>query len=365
MILDRRTFVAGSAALLLPGCATVGSRRGSGGGCSPLAPLAVDRSLVVRTVAGLRPYRSSGFVVRREQLGDKALVHNYGHGGSGITFSWGTSRLALDLGLQGHSGPVAVLGAGVMGLTTARLVQEAGLPVSIYTAAMPPQTTSNIAGGQIMPSSLFREADVTPQWRQQYDAALDYSVRRWELLLGPKYGVRRLPTYIESDGSPPPQHILRAASGWRELDRREHPFPIELVARYETMYVETHRFLQQQTADVLAGGGKIRLRRFGTPADIASLEETLVINCTGLGSRELFGDDQLIPVRGQLAILAAQPQVNYAYTVHAGYMFPRADGVILGGTFERDVWDATPQPADIAHIVESHRALQAGYRCSA
>ena len=95
MSLDRRRFLAtGSAALVLAGCATVPPR---GAGCSPLPPVRVDPSRVIRTVAGLRPYRASGFVVRRDALGDKALIHNYGHGGAGITLSWGSSRLAADL----------------------------------------------------------------------------------------------------------------------------------------------------------------------------------------------------------------------------------------------------------------------------
>src|SRR5918999_2430051 len=169
MLLDRRTFAAGSAALL-SGCATVGSRRGAVG-CSPLAPVLVDESRIIRTVAGLRPYRASGFVVRAEPLGDKKLVHNYGHGGAGITLSWGSSKLATDLGLPGHQGPVAVIGAGVMGLTTARLVQEAGFSVTLYTAALPPDTTSNIAGGQWHPFAHYRDDQVTPEWRAQFRAA--------------------------------------------------------------------------------------------------------------------------------------------------------------------------------------------------
>jgi glycine/D-amino acid oxidase-like deaminating enzyme len=75
---------------------------------------------VIRTIAGLRPYRAAGFVVRAEALGDKRLVHYYGHGGTGITLSWCSAKLATELGLKGHSGPVAVIGAGVMGLTTAQ-----------------------------------------------------------------------------------------------------------------------------------------------------------------------------------------------------------------------------------------------------
>src|SRR5437763_10597948 len=141
MLLARRSFAAGSAALL-SGCATVGTRHVSG--CTPLAPVIADESRIIRTMAGLRPYRRQGFVVRAEQLGEKRLVHNYGHGGGGITLSWGSSKLATELGLQGHSGPLAVIGSGVMGLSTARLVQKAGVPVTVYAAALPPHTTSNL-----------------------------------------------------------------------------------------------------------------------------------------------------------------------------------------------------------------------------
>src|SRR3954454_17761433 len=110
--MNRRAFVASGSAALLSGCATVGTERFRD--CAPLAPVTVDASRVIRTVAGLRPYRRSGFVVRREQLGDKPLVHNYAICGGGITLSWGSSSLATELGLQGHSRPVAVLGSGVM-----------------------------------------------------------------------------------------------------------------------------------------------------------------------------------------------------------------------------------------------------------
>ncbi len=46
-------------------------------------------------------------------------------------------------------------------------------------------------------------------------------------------------------------------------------------------------------------------------------------------------------------------------------MFPRADGILLGGTFELDQWDATPQPETIARIIASHQRLFAGFRCTA
>ena len=359
--LDRRTFVAGSAALV-SGCATIGTRP-SLADCTPLARVRVDESRVIRTVAGLRPYRRPGFVVRAEALGDKKLVHNYGHGGGGITLSWGSSRLATELGLPGHSGPAAVLGAGVMGLSTARLVQEAGLPVTIYTAALPPDTTSNIAGGQFHPYAVFREDAATPEFKAQFTRALDYSWRRFQIMVGDDYGVRWLPTYVAT-GSPEAKLLETFPPVNRMLRLAEHPFPVDSVLRYDTMYVETGRYLRQMIRDFQVAGGKIEVRRFATPAELSLLPEKLVFNCTGLGSHELFGDQELRPARGQLAILEPQSEVRYAYTGD-GYMFPRPDGIILGGTFELDEWDATPQPNDISRILRVHKAFFDSFRCTA
>ena len=362
--MDRRFFLGSAASLTLPGCTTLSARTArSPGSCLP--PVLVSSDRVIRTVAGLRPYRAAGFVVRAEALGDKRLVHNYGHGGAGITLSWGTSRLATLLGLPGQQGPVAVLGAGVMGLTTARLVQEAGFPVTIYAKALPPDTTSNLAGGQFHPFGHYRDSAVTPEWRAQFLAAVDYSWRRFQIMVGEDYGIRWLPTYAETTDGPDPQLLPTFPTVNRVLGPAQHPFPVEQVVRRDTLYVETGRFLRQLMRDVQLGGGRIAVRDLTTPAEIAALPERLVFNCTGLGARALFGDTGLEPARGQLAVLLPQPEVRYAYTGRAGYMFPRADGIILGGTFERGIWDATPQPEAIAGILASLRPVFEGFRCTA
>ncbi|HKX92352.1 MAG TPA: FAD-dependent oxidoreductase [Sphingomicrobium sp.] len=365
MLLDRRTFAVSSAALL-GGCATLGTRRPAGANCTPLPPVLVDEDRVIRTVAGLRPYRRSGFVVRAEQLGTKRVVHNYGHGGAGITLSWGTSKLATDLGLTGHSGPVAVVGGGIMGLTTARLVQEAGLPVTVYAKDFPPHTTSNVAGGQIAPFGHFSEDAVTPEWRRQFLAAMDYSWRRFQIMVGDDYGIRWLPTYEETSRTVIEAGPLSAYSpNLRLLGRAEHPFPLERVLACDTMYVETGRYLRKMLLDLQTAGGKLQRREFLAPQALAELPETLIFNCTGIGARALFGDSELIPVRGQLAVLLPQPEIRYAASGEWGYMFPRSDGILLGGTFERDVWDTTPDPAAIARIIERHKHFFSGFRCAA
>lgn len=362
--MHRRAFLgSAAAALALPGCATTMARPRALRGCLPPVDVAPER--VIRTLAGLRPYRAAGFVVRADALGDKRLVHNYGHGGAGITLSWGSSKLAVELGLPGHRGPVAVIGAGVMGLSTARLIQDAGFAVTLYAKALPPETTSNIAGGQFHPFGHFREHAVTPEWRAQFIAAADYSWRRFQIMVGEDYGIRWLPTYSETSGGLEPQLLPTFPPDNRLLGADEHPFPVRTMTRYDTLYVEVGRYLRALTRDLQIAGGRIEIRDFATPADIAALPERLVFNCTGLGARALFGDQGLRPARGQLAILLPQPEIRYAFTGEAGYMFPRADGIVLGGTFELDQWETTPEPDAIARILAAHRQLFAGLRCTA
>ena len=359
--MDRRGFLASStSAALLAACATPRSALAPAPVCLPRVRVADSR--IIRTIAGLRPYRAAGFVVRVEPFGDKRLVHNYGHGGAGITLSWGSARLAADLGLPGRPGPVAVVGAGVMGLSTARLAQQRGHPVTIYTAALPPETTSNIAGGQIHPASHYRRGAVDDAWRAQYAAAMAFSWRRFQLLVGEDYGVRWLPTY-ESGSGPPSQLLAPYYAGFEQLEGAANPFPGGPVRLYHTMYVETGRYLRKLTEDFLTAGGRIEIRSFAAPAELSALPEGVVFNCTGLGARALFGDEGMEPMRGQLAVLLPQPEIHYAYSLNDGYMFPRPDGILLGGTFERGQWDAVTTPEAIAGIVEAHRQLNIG-RCA-
>ena len=77
-----------------------------------------------------------------------------------------------------------------MGLTTARLMQDRGWDVTIYSKDLPPHTTSNIAGGQWSPASVYEEASLTPTFRQQFETAMKLSYRYFQPLVGPEYGVR-------------------------------------------------------------------------------------------------------------------------------------------------------------------------------
>ena len=75
-----------------------------------------------------------------------------------------------------------------------------------------------------------------------------------------------------------------------------------------------------------------------------------------LGARALFGDEELVPVRGQLEVLLPQPEIDYCY-LSSGYMFPRRDGIVLGGTWDHDDWSLTPNPEQATAILEGHMEI--------
>jgi D-amino-acid oxidase len=159
--------------------------------------------------------------VQREQIGDTAVVHNYGHGGGGITLSWGSAKLAVDLGAPGHVGPAAVLGSGVIGLTTARMLQDLGLDVTIYTRALPPETTSNIAGGQWGPSNVYGDSGQPSQrFTDQYVFACKFAYERFQIMTDPRYGVRWMRNYLLSDQPRTPHAAPFAARSQWQTNRR-------------------------------------------------------------------------------------------------------------------------------------------------
>ncbi len=88
---------------------------------------------VIRTTVGLRPVRTSGFVLRAEKFDEKTVIHDYGFGGSGMSLAWGCGAMVSDIALEHGERTAAVLGCGSPGLTAARQLQRRGFAVTIYT----------------------------------------------------------------------------------------------------------------------------------------------------------------------------------------------------------------------------------------
>jgi glycine/D-amino acid oxidase-like deaminating enzyme len=368
---DRRDFLRGAAATsaLLMGARSPRAFAAE----RHFAPVNVSRDRVIREVVGLRPYRPSGFIVEAEKFGNKLLVHDYGHGGGGVTLSWGTASLAVDLARDfvatQRARRFAVLGCGVSGLSVARLLQRyfqnGPGTVTIYAKALPPDTTSNIAGASWGPTSVYEDDMVDAKFNDQFRRACQISNRAFQLLVGPEYGVRWIEMYellrneMSLEGELAGGDALYPARQIHRDPERYFGFPV--VRQYSTMLIEPSIYLSALLRDFYIAGGRVVVKEFRNRREIARLPEQVVFNCTGLGARALFDDEELIPVRGQLEILLPQPEIDYAY-LSRGYMFPRRDGIVLGGTWDHDDWSLQPNAEQANGILEAHLAIMKGLK---
>lgn len=338
-----------------------------------LVPVDISWDRIIRTTVGLRPHRASGFVVKADQLDSKTLIHNYGHGGAGMSLGWGTGHLAADLAMEHSSRRAAVLGCGMVGLSCARQLQRRGFEVTIYAKAVPPNTTSNMSLAGFTPTSgLVESSSRTPEFEEQFRRAVTIAYRTHQLLIGPKYGVSWIKHYTPTDD---PEMASRSndllpeevKSGHTLLQPGEHPFPTKYAVERDSMRFEPSIYLEALLEDFILFGGRLVIRELETVQDVMSLSEPLVFNCTGLGAKALFDDQELVPVKGQLTVLIPQPEVDYGTNggVHSSaatpgigiHMMPRSDGIILGGTAERGVWTLEVNEEEKKRIVDGHIEL--------
>ena len=373
--MKRRELLAGAGAALLigslPGCA-VGLRKT---GRHPTAPemlsfprlrATVDR--ITRITVCTRPFRALGPRLELERIGGKNVVHNYGHGGSGWSLSWGSSGIAAAKALSTGERDIGVIGCGALGMTSALLLQRAGARVTIYAKELPPNVRSSLATGLWTPDSrICFEENATPEFKQTWAAMARDSYRTYQTLMGlPGNPVEFIDSFVVSDTADTHRrHDVSptdARPKFAELQREligdlipasadygpgMHPFANRYLRRNTFMMFNLASYSRMLMSDFLANGGKIEIVEFHTPGDLATLRQKTLVNATGYGARALFNDSSLTPVRGQLTRLIPQPEVNYGLYYKGVSFVPRRDGLVFQSVGEDDYYgfnDATAEP---------------------
>jgi len=254
---------------------------------------------------------------------------------------------------------VVILGCGVSGLSCGVRLLEAGHTVEIWARELPPRTTSDVAAAVWYPYRAFPQDRVTAWAGRTFEELC-------ALAALPDTGVQRV-LGIELLREPSPDPWWRSCvPGFR------HATPAELLPGFvdgfvfEAPVIEMPRYLPYLLARFRRLGGSV-LQREVRSLDEAWAAAPLVINCTGLGSRSLLGDETLFPIRGEVLRVAPLPVERFLFDEDEArgmtYLIPRASDCILGGTAEEGNWSLEPDPAQAeAILARAARLLPAGTR---
>ncbi len=331
---------------------------------APLAPVRASADRIIAVSACTRPFRAQGPRIEAERIGRRTIVHNYGHGGSGWSLSWGSAEDAVALARATGETRIAVVGCGAIGLTTALVAQRAGLQVRIYARELPPDVRSFSATGVWSPGSRICAAEhATPEFVRRWERQARASFRTYQTLLGlPGQPIEWRDGYLLSEGpfdqpaggqhgrepdSPRLESRLDGLGPYaRPLAPGQHPFPVAHVYAYTQMTYNIAAYARLLMEDFRRAGGQVEVAGFSGPGELARLPEKTVVNATGYGARALFGDESVVPVRGQTARLVPQPEVDYGLTWrgHGLFMVPRRDGILVQSHASDDFGNPDDRP---------------------
>ncbi len=267
---------------------------------------------------------------------------------------------------------VLVVGAGVVGLTTAVCAAEAGLTVTV-AAAEPPWQTTSVAAGALWGPHLVGMDDRIARWA---------GVTRDRLaeLAAPRIGASGLRGIVRtargiaatgSASAEPPEYAM--AGTLSRCEPGEVPAGYTAAWRLSAPLIAMPGYLDYLAARLSRAGGTTAFGpRLGTLADARGLapRARVIVNCAGYGARDLVGDDEVVAIRGQ-AVVVRNPGLR-DFFVGSGapgwpltYLFPHDDVVVLGGTEEAGRDSRAPDLATAARIIEACAAIRPELRDAA
>jgi glycine/D-amino acid oxidase-like deaminating enzyme len=275
---------------------------------------------------------------------------------------------------------LAVIGCGAIGLTSALTAQRAGLKVTIYAKERPPFVRSSRATGSWTPDSrVALEGSPPPEFAAQWEQMARTSFAMYQSYLGaPGNPVEWVDFYrlhnrsAATQPETPQQHhfarymdrISDITVHGQDLPAGTHPFPGNYeVRRSSSMTFNIADYSRQLMTDFMTAGGTIETREFHTPADLAALPQNVVVNCTGYAARQLWSDESVIPVRGQIGWLIPQPDAHYGMLLGDLIVLARRDGIVIQTNPQGDDtgWNDDNEQPDRAMTEAGVHELQALY----
>jgi D-amino-acid oxidase len=243
---------------------------------------------------------------------------------------------------------VIVLGAGVVGLSTAVRLLEAGCDVKVVAAGTVEATTSSVAAGVWFPTHVGPPDKVAVWGARTLEVLAD------QARAGVPGVVMResLALYREPPGRP---DWTASVGSVREATASELPPGYPYGLRFAVPQAEMPVYLPWLMRQVRDLGGEIVTRRVTALSELFEAGVEALVNCPGLGARELVGDRSVYPVRGQI-VRVTNPGITMSvrdefHPAGRAYVHPRSGDCVLGGTLDEDEWDTKPDPATAEAII--------------
>ena len=324
-----------------------------------LAPIRAHPDRIFDIRVCIRPFRVKGPNFDVEHIGDTMIVHNYGHGGSGWSLSWGSANVAVQKAMSVSPKEIAVVGCGIVGLSAAITAQRAGAKVTIYARELLHRTRSVRANGSWTPDSRIALTEQAgPQFGALWEQMARYSYKTFRYYMGlpgrpvdfaDQYRLSDTPFEREREEIDPAKGTY-ASTGMPQqnaefaryndrisdltprpevLPEGATPFPVKYAARQEIMFFNFSSYGHIVMSEFLGAGGKIDIREFHHPSELAQLNEKVVINCPGYAAKDMWKDKYMIPVRGQTGWLIPQPEVRYGLNYGGTSMLSKSDGIMV------------------------------------
>ena len=267
---------------------------------------------------------------------------------------------------------IAIVGAGVIGLSVGVCLTEVygqQLDLTIIAEQFSPNTTSDRAGADFIPGGNY-----VPGGSDSFEQdAVKWGIRTFNRLrhlrdtVGEeKTGLQLTPSYKYYKEKQPAPWFKDLLIDFKELSKSEAKALNLPYARFETIWsfhtfmIRGETYLPWMMMKIKENGGLIVQCKVESLSELCSYD--IIINCTGLGARELVGDKSLFPVRGQLvAVKAPWMKEIHHHREHdlsnVAYILPRKDAVLLGGSSEPHNWSTIPDPKTAEIIYQKCLAL--------
>jgi D-amino-acid oxidase len=248
---------------------------------------------------------------------------------------------------------IAVIGAGVIGLTTGIRLLETGFEVKIFARDIREKMATRAAPAIWDPYKAGPEASVI-EWAK-------YSLGIYQNL-NADCGVRPidlLELYHEDFGLPLWSKILPS---YRELATIEMPMEYVRGFSTQTYLIDTTLYVDYLQNRFEKLGGTIFQKEFSQLTDVDKPFE-IIINCSGIGSHDLVPDNEIFPIRGQYLVLEKIPaltKITLATLDNDNYILivPRANDCYLGGTTVNDNWNTKVDPELSVNILARAQVLE-------